>query len=68
MHTNSVNMITTSLFYVYKNVFTFRNIWMTEKKVYETSLWEKDFNSQLNVEDIANVYYAHAKRVFKENI
>ena len=68
MHTNSVNMITTSLFYVYKNVFTFRNIWMTEKKVYETSLWEKDFNSQLNVEDIANIYYAHAKRVFKENI
>ena len=68
MHTNSVNMITTSLFYVYKNVFTFRNIWMTEKKVYETSLWEKDFNIQLNVEDIANVYYAHAKRVFKENI
>ena len=37
------------------------------KKFDEASLPEKeDFNSHLNMEDITDVNYAHAKRVFKD--
>ena len=28
---------------------------------------EKDFYSHLNMEDITDVYYAHAKRVYKDD-
>ena len=52
MHTNIVTMITTSLFYY------------CEK---ETSLPEKeDSYSHLNMEDISDADYAHAKRVCKD--
>ena len=33
-------------------------------KFHETLLTEKDFYSQLNMEDIAGADYTHAKRVF----
>ena len=61
-------MITISLFYYYEKVFILMNIWMIEKKINETSLPEKDFYSHLNMEDITNADYAHAKRVLKERI
>ena len=61
-------MITISLFYYYEKVFILMNIWMIEKKINETSLPEKDFYSHLNMEDITNADYVHAKRVLKERI
>ena len=61
-------MITISLFYYYEKVFILVNIWMIEKKINETSLPEKDFYSHLNMEDITNADYVHAKKVLKERI
>ena len=61
-------MITISLFYYYEKVFILMNIWMIEKKINETSLPEKDFYSHLNMEDITNADYVHAKKVLKERI
>ena len=61
-------MITISLFCYYEKVFILMNIWMIEKKINETSLPEKDFYSHLNMEDITNADYVHAKRVLKERI
>ena len=57
-----------SLFYYYEKVFILMNIWMIEKKINETSLPEKDFYSHLNMEDITNADYVHAKKVLKERI
>ena len=40
---------------------------MIEKKVYETTLPEKEeFYSNLNLEDITDADYIHAKRVCKD--
>ena len=61
-------MITISLFYYYEKVFILMNIWMIEKKINETSLPGKDFYSHLNMEDITNADYVHAKKVLKERI
>ena len=59
-------MITISLFYYYENVFILTNIWVIEK-FHETTLPEKeDFYSHLNMEDITDADYAHAKRVCKD--
>ena len=61
-------MITISLFYYYEKLLLLMNIWMIETKINETSLPEKDFYSHLNMEDITNADYVHAKKVLKERI
>ena len=59
-------MITISLFYCCKKVFTIMNIWVIGKN-YETSLPEKeDFYSYLNMEDITDPDYTHGKRVCED--
>ena len=57
-------MISTSLFYSYKKVFTLMNIWMLGKKSMEFE--KEDFYSHLNIKDICDVGYRHAKRVCKD--
>ena len=42
------------------------NIWMTGKNFREISLLKKDFYSHLNMEDITDADYVHAKRVCKD--
>ena len=54
MHSSFLTMITVSLFYSYQKVFILK------------SLPEKDaFFSHLNMEDITDADYAHAKRFVK---
>ena len=60
-------MITISLFYCCKKVFILINLWMIGKnsmKLYH--LEKKIFYSHLNMEDITDNDYAHAKRVCKD--
>ena len=58
-------MISTDIFYCCKKVLTHINIWMTWKKINETSLPEKeDFYSHLNMEDINDADYMHKKKEF----
>ena len=65
-HTNFLTMITISLFYCCKKVFTIMNIWVIGKN-YETSLPEKeDFYSYLNMEDITDTEYTLTKRARKD--
>ena len=55
-----------SLFYCCEKVFILISIWMMEK-INTTSLpGEKIFYSHLNMEDITDADYAHAKRVCKD--
>ena len=64
---NTCKFLTTtliSLFYCCKKVFIPMDDW---KKINKTSLPEKeDFYSHLNMEDITDADYAHAKRVSKD--
>ena len=53
-------MITISLFYYYEKVFILTNIWMIGKPE------KADFYSHLNMEDITDANYTHAKRFRKE--
>ena len=56
-------MISISLFHCCEKVSTHMNIWMIGRN----SLPEKeDFYSHLNMEDITDADYAHAKRVCKD--
>ena len=51
-------MIRISLFYCCEKVFILMNIFSLPQK--------NDFHSQLNMEDITDANYAHAKRVCKD--
>ena len=60
-------MITTSLFYYCEKTFILMNIWMIGKNSMNLYYLKKeDFYSHLNVEDITDAAYAHAKRVCKD--
>ena len=55
-------MIATSLFYCCEKVLILMNIWIIGKNSNEISLPEKeDFYSYLNMEQITDADYAHAK-------
>ena len=43
------------------------NIWMMWEKLNETLHEKEDFYSHLNIENISDVDYAHAKGVFKDS-
>ena len=58
-------MMSISLFYCCKKMFTYTNIWLIGKKFNETLLPEKeDFYSHLNI-DITDADYTHAKGISK---
>ena len=57
IHHNFLTRITISLFYYSKRVFIFMNVWMIGKK---------SMKHHLNMEDITDGDYAHAKRVCKD--
>ena len=60
-------MITISLFYYYEKVFNLYEYLDHWEKLDETALPEQeDFYSHLNMEDITDADYAHAKRVCKD--
>ena len=61
-------MISISLFYCCEKVFTHTNKFMDDwEKFNEISLpGNEDFHNNLNMEDITNADYAHAKRVCKD--
>ena len=66
IQTNFLTMITISLFYCCEKEFILINIWMIWKKFNEPLLPEKkDFYSHLNMDDITDTGYAHAKKVCK---
>ena len=57
-------MITKSLFYYCKKVFILINKWIIGKKLMKHHyLKKKDFSSHLNMEDINDPNYAHAKKI-----
>ena len=56
-----------SLFYCCKKVFILTNTWLILEKLNEASLPEiEDFYIHLNVEDITDADYVHAKRLSKK--
>ena len=57
-------MITIGLFYYCEKVFILTNLWIFAKNL-KTSLPEKDSYSHINMKDITDADYAHAKRVCK---
>ena len=60
-------MITISLFYYYEKMFFITNIWIIGKNsMKQRYLKKKDFYGFLNMKDITNADYAHAKRVCKD--
>ena len=70
IHTNFLTLISISLSYCSEKVFTLMNIWMTGKNSMKFfPLSEKYyFHSHLSMEDITDLEYTHAKRVFKDFI
>ena len=64
MHRNFLTMITISLFSCCKKVFILIDIWMIGKNSvkHRYKLEKEDFYSHLNMEDIIDADYAHAKR------
>ena len=68
IYTNFLTLKSTSLFCGCKKVFTLMNTWMIGKNSMKLfPLSEKDyFYSHLNMEDITDLEYTHAKRVFKD--
>ena len=67
IQTNFLTMIPISLFYCCEREFILINILMIWKKFNEPLLPEKeDFYSHLNMDDITDTGYAHAKKVCKE--
>ena len=66
LHENFLTVISIILFFLCKKVFPQMNTWIISKKINETSYPEKeDFCSNLNMEDITDADYIHAKRVCK---
>ena len=59
-------MISISLFYCYKKVFTHINIWMIGKNSLKHLYQKKYFHSYLNTESIIDAGYMHAKYDFKD--
>ena len=59
-------MIRISLFYSYEKMFSFMNIWMIGKNSMKYHYLKKFFYSHLNMEDITDADYKHAKRVCKD--
>ena len=60
-------MITISLFYYYEKMFFITNIWIIGKNsMKQRYLKKKDFYGFLNMKDITNADYVHAKRVCKD--
>ena len=57
-------MITIGLLYYCEKVFILTNLWIFAKNL-KTSLSEKDSYSHINMKDITDADYAHAKRVCK---
>ena len=57
-------MITIGLLYYCEKVFILTNLWIFAKNS-KTSLPEKDSYSHINMKDITDADYAHAKRVCK---
>ena len=57
-------MITIGLLYYCEKVFILTNLWIFAKNL-KTSLPEKDSCSHINMKDITDADYAHAKRVCK---
>ena len=57
-------MITIGLLYYCEKVFILTNLWIFAKNL-KTSLPEKDSYSHINMKDITDADYAHAKRVCK---
>ena len=67
MYTNFLTTTIISLFCFWEKVFTLINTWEDREKFSETSLSEKvDFYNHLNIENITDTDYAHAKRVCKD--
>ena len=68
MHTNFLAMITISLFYYHEKVFILTNIRMVGKNSMKQCYLKKKifFCSHLNMEDITDADYAHAKKVCKD--
>ena len=64
MHRNFLTMILISLFSCCKKVFILIDIWMIGKNSmkHRYILEKEDFYSHLNMEDIIDAGYAHAKR------
>ena len=59
--------VSINLFYCCEKVFSPINTWVIEKKFNEASLPEKeDFYSHLNMKEITDGDYAHAKRIYKD--
>ena len=53
-------------FYFCQKVFILMNIWTIGKISMKHRYLKKDFYSHLNMEDITDADYAHAKRVRKD--
>ena len=47
-------------------MFIFISKWMTKKSLLKNHCLKKNFYSNLNMEDIADANYMHARRVFKD--
>ena len=59
-------MITISLFFYYEKAFIFTNIWMIGRNSMKYHYLKKKNYSHLNMQDITDADFAHAKRVCKD--
>ena len=67
IHTNFLTIISINLFYYCEKVFTPMNIWMIGKNsMKHYYLKKKRFLSHLNMEDVTDGDYWHAKRVCED--
>ena len=65
IHTNFLTT-TISLFYCCEKVFILMNIWMTGKNSTKHHYHKNKIFSHLNMENITDAHYVHAKRVCKD--
>ena len=66
IHKNFLITTIINLFYFCKKVFILLVIWVIGKHLMKHNYLEKKFYSPLNMEDITDADYAHAKRVSKD--
>ena len=59
-------MITIGLFYCCEKAFTLMNIWLIGKNSIKLHYLKKKLNSHLNMGDINDAGYLHAKTVYKD--
>ena len=59
-------MIKLSLFHCPKKLFILMNIWTIGKNLMKHHYFNKKFYTHVNMEDITDADYTHAKKVYKD--